>query len=106
MDLFHLLKILFLESINFILVVYAYQKCQFIHTFLGFSSGIALEIGRLEIGELLRMFVNKVSTIGVSSPFRDGTGRLLLPEPLPGHLVNEVVAADPGPGPIQAGAPV
>lgn len=52
------------------------------------------------------MFVNKVSTIGVSSPFRDGTGRLLLPEPLPGHLVNEVVAADPGPGPIQAGAPV
>lgn len=40
------------------------------------------------------------------SPFRDGTGRLLLPEPLPGHLVNEVVAADPGPGPIQAGAPV
>ena len=27
-------------------------------------------------------------------------------EPLPGHLVDELVAADPGPGPVQAGAPV
>ena len=27
-------------------------------------------------------------------------------EPLLGHLVNELVAADPGPGPVQAGAPV
>ena len=27
-------------------------------------------------------------------------------EPLLGHLVNELVAADPGPGPVQAGAPI
>ena len=27
-------------------------------------------------------------------------------EPLLCHLVNELVAADPGPGPVQAGAPV
>ena len=38
--------------------------------------------------------------------FIRGAGVDLGPEPLPGHLVNELVAADPGPGPVQAGAPV